>query len=390
MVTLPLNAMVLAFWAAFIAGAVGAGPILKALIAMKSRQTVSTFAPEGHQVKQGTPTMGGLIVVLGGIVGEVALLVTHRQAGNLPVGGLLLFLGFALIGFVDDYVVPRKFKGKRGLGWKQKILMQIVIGGGVAWYLFGANSIALWATLLILFFSNAYNFADGLDALAGTLLVGLASGLTVMAFLLPGQSEVALLLAPLMGAILPFLYLNAPPAKVFMGDVGSLAIGAILGLVVSLIGGLKPVVQYGTMGVGPYARLDFGDDATYRFDTVSVGGPIVWLALAIVSLVMVAELVPVPLQIFWVKAFKKRLFPFTPIHHAFEKAGWKETRVVGAFALAQLVLAMLAASVLVLASSGDGERVSMIDGAKARQLQTSPPPTPSSFSTSSKTRRGLS
>ena len=301
----PLQILSLVFWTALAVAAILAKPVLSTLLSLNSRQTVSAHAPEGHQKKQGTPTMGGIVVVAGALA---AMLVT----GYRDFTAVALLVGFALIGFIDDFVVPRRFVGKRGLGWKQKILMQFAVAVGAALLsrssLIGVGLIVF----LVLFFSNAYNFADGLDGLAGTLLLGLAGGLLVLGYLGDMRLVWTIPLVALLGGIVPFLFLNAPPAKVFMGDVGSLPIGAVLGYVVAEF-------ALGTRGA-------------------SVGV----LPLLAISLVMAAELIPVPLQILSVKLRKKRLFPYTPIHHAFEKAGWPETRVVFHFALVQLLLAALA------------------------------------------------
>ena len=302
----PLQILALVFWTAFAVAAILAKPVLATLLGLNSRQTVSVHAPEGHQKKQGTPTMGGIIVVAGALA---AMLVT----GYRDFAAVALFVGFALIGFVDDFVVPRRFVGKRGLGWKQKILMQLAVAIGAALL---ARTSPLGVALIVfvvLFFSNAFNFADGLDGLAGTLLLGLAGGLLVLGYL--GDMRIVWIvpLVALLGAIVPFLFVNAPPAKVFMGDVGSLPIGAVLGYVVAefALGYRSPDGRLSAVGVLP---------------------------LVAISGVMAAELIPVPLQILSVKLRKKRLFPYTPIHHAFEKAGWPETRVVFHFALVQLLL----------------------------------------------------
>lgn len=305
------------FWVALLASAIGAYPIFRLLLALKSRQTVSQYAPEGHQLKQGTPTMGGLIIVFGMVVAMGGYLVSGYTNRDACLPAIALVLAFAAIGFIDDFVVPRLIKGKRGLGWKQKIIMEFFASLLGVWAL-GVPLVSWQAGLvvfLILFYSNAYNFSDGLDGLAGTLALLIFGGLAALAMCF-GQQDIGPY-GVVIGATIPFLLLNAPPAKIFMGDVGSLPIGAFMGLMVTQIG-----------------------------LNSEIGSPVGrWTALAILSLVMVAELVPVPLQIFSVKVFKRKLFPYTPIHHAFEKAGWKETRVVFVFALVQLLCVAVALSV---------------------------------------------
>ncbi len=315
----PLSILSLAFWVAFGVAAILARPILATLMSLGSRQTVSVHAPEGHQKKQGTPTMGGLIVVAGALA--AMLIVGARDAA-----AVVLLVGFALIGFVDDFVVPRRFVGKRGLGWKQKILMQLAIAIAAALIARLGPLASAGLVLVVLFYSNAYNFADGLDGLAGTILLGLAGGLVALGLLTGMRTEWMVPLVALLGGILPFLFLNAPPARVFMGDVGSLPIGAVLGYVVA---------RFGIGFFRPY-------DAVFRSSSIAPSSHVGVLSLLAISLLMAVELIPVPLQILSVKLRKKRLFPYTPIHHAFEKAGWPETRVVVHFALVQILASALA------------------------------------------------
>ncbi len=275
--------------------------IMRLLISLKSRQTIHKDAPETHQLKAGTPTMGGLMVLLGTAAG---LIIVQSWAT------LTLLVGFGLIGFTDDYIVPRMMSGKRGLGWMPKLAMQVLFGIAALWQL----NLAPWALgtglFFILFFTNAYNFADGLDGLAG--LLGIFMALTIF-MIHPSSVPLALL-----GGLIVFLFYNAPPAKVFMGDVGALAIGAVFGLL---------FMQATLPNSGSFLEYIL----SRRF----------WI-MAIWSLVMIAELLPVPLQIFSVKVFKKKLFPYTPIHHAFEKAGWPETRVTFMFTMVQAACGIIA------------------------------------------------
>lgn len=326
------------FWIAFLVSAIASLPIMKLLIAMKARQTVSSHL-EGHATKQGTPTMGGFII----LVGFIAASLSTDYPGRWPI--LILVVLFAIIGFVDDFVVPKLLVGTRGLGWKQKIAMQVV-AAAVPCFMAGLSPAVIGvAVFSILFFANAYNFSDGLDGLAGSIFVAQLAG---MVLLVSGMGVPTVHFIWL-GALLPFLYWNAPRAKVFMGDVGSLAIGAFLG-------------GYWFLGklVIPESQL-----------MPLVVGVLLW------SLVMVAELLPVPLQVGAVKILKRRIFPFTPIHHAFEVlktregetdeqyierqkvaltrgekwtrwAQWPETRIVFVFAIAQFLCSMLALTVFTL------------------------------------------
>lgn len=304
-----------AFLVALAVSGVLAWPIYRLLLAVKSRQTVSQFLGEGHQAKQGTPTMGGLIVLVGLLGGLAAV------AWEAPL--LVLMLGFGAIGFLDDFVVPRILKGKRGLGWIPKLGLEFLVA--VAFLLLPGMGMSfgdkcLFA-FLVLFGANAYNFADGLDGLAGGLLIILA---TAMWFLVWGGGT-GLVFPALVGATIPFLFLNAPPAKVFMGDVGSLPIGALLGASAAAI----------WSGVGVHSNG--ADPFTNR------------LAVLVLGLVLLAELVPVPLQILSVKLRKgKRLFPRTPIHHTFEFWGWPESKITWTFLLVQVVCAGCAISIVAL------------------------------------------
>lgn len=336
-----------AFWISFLVSAVLSKPILNLLIRAKSRQTVSSHL-EGHAVKQGTPTMGGFIILVGMFAGTLLGGPDQGTKALLGIGFL-----FALIGFVDDYVVPRLMPGKRGLGWKQKILMQVV-AAVLPLTLLGAEAkmLALGA-FVILFFANAYNFADGLDGLAGTILLGQIVGMIGIPAAL-GQEFFApsLIVLAILGGLLVFLYWNAPKARVFMGDVGSLPIGAILG------------TYWLTVTYSPH-RSDEGAQIVSSMSSL-VYPVLIW------SIPMICELVPVPLQVFSVKVFKKKLFPFTPIHHAFEEiklkpgeteefesyierkknsprwAHWPETRIVFAFAIFQLLCSLLAITVALM------------------------------------------
>lgn len=292
--------------------------IYKLLLKTNSRQTVSEHIPE-HKSKQGTPTMGGLIMVVSVIV---AFITFWNAESAFP---LFLFVWFALIGFLDDFLIPRMQKGKRGLGWIPKLAMQFF----PFFVLFTKASTApLWifalTAFVVLFFANAYNFSDGMDCLAGSL--GLIISLTIAGVALIccvdnlSQSQIPILIALAMSFV-PFLMLNAPPAKVFMGDVGSMPIGALLG----------------------YYFLQ-----STVFSNPSAPNPHLMLIASPLLLIMLLELVPVPLQIASAKLRKgKRLFPFkTPIHHGFQAAGWPEPRIVALFVLCQFVASVAAIALI--------------------------------------------
>lgn len=281
--------------------------IFRMLLKKNSRQIVSEHVPE-HAQKQGTPTMGGLIVVLGVLA---AMLAGMTGSDWFRV---VAFVWFAFIGFLDDFVLPRAGKGKRGLGWIPKLALQfapfLALGlftPGMQWW-----QVAIVA-FVVLFFANAYNFADGMDGLAGGVGVQLALGLTALCWV-GGQAHSGAALVALAVAFVPFLYYNAPPARVFMGDVGALPIGALLGL-------------------GFIDATMVASDSRLRPDL-----QLVLLCLPLL-VILIVEIVPGPLQIASAKLRKgKRLFPFkTPVHHGFQAAGWPETRVVVLFQLVQFV-----------------------------------------------------
>jgi phospho-N-acetylmuramoyl-pentapeptide-transferase len=328
------NELILVFWVAFGGTALLSYPIYRLLLLTKSRQTIDPHAPETHQRKQGTPTMGGLMFLLALI--PVWLFDPYRgfdmgQAGwdgvaiFYPFRNALcvLFVLFAAIGFVDDFVVPKVTK-KRGLGWMPKLVAQIAFAAIAAGIAYGTGD---WvkiggAVFFILFWSNAFNFADGLDGLSGSVLLGLTVGFIGLATLRSDGQAIAGLMVALIASALVFLAYNAPPAKVFMGDVGSLPVGATLGL------------------------CAFQLANPYEVASASINEAGLMLPLLILGFVMIAELVPVPMQVGYFKLTKgKRLFPFTPIHHAFEKKGWPESRVVWSFALVQLLLSVAAITV---------------------------------------------
>jgi len=320
------------FWISFAASAIVAWPIYRWLKGTV-KQKIDPYAPETHQAKQGTPTMGGLIILVGAVVGYCSIPnFAPREPGSvkgdlsLAFHGLaliILLVGLGLIGFADDFIVPRVFAGKRGLGWKQKLIPEILAATLASYATYGERWGAIvFAAFCVLFYSNAFNFADGLDGLAGSIWAGLTLGL-VLLLAAPNYFAISAVIIAILGGAVVFLWLNAPPAKVFMGDVASLPLGAVLGYAVSQL--LLPAGWKG----GPLAMQT----------------PMI-VPILILSLLMIAELVPVPMQVAYYKLTKgKRLFPATPIHHGFEKKGWPESRVTWTFALFQLLLSLAAVTV---------------------------------------------
>ena len=291
-------------------------PLLKK---MRVGQRISVFVGETHRKKEGTPTMGGLIFIIPTLLATLLLIITGKISYTSNLGiVLLVFIGYTSIGFLDDFLSIKKGNNE-GLTVYQKLFMQVLIaigffyiymrnGGQTAWVV-GTLKIDLelgWLYGLAILFvlvgaSNAVNLTDGLDGLAGGL-----SAIAFIAFALislsVGFEDIGLFSLMLVGSLMGFLVYNTHPAKVFMGDTGSLALGAVMGAIAIL---------------------------THRE-----------LTLLVVASIFVIETLSVILQTFWVVVFKKKLFLMTPLHHHFEKLGWCETDIVKLFWVLGLVLAM--------------------------------------------------
>ena len=291
-------------------------PLLKK---MRMGQKISVFVGESHKKKEGTPTMGGLIFFVPSVIATLGLIITDKitYTSNLGIV-LLVFIGYTFIGFLDDFLSIKKGNNE-GLTTYQKLFMQVLIaigffyiymrsGGQTAWVV-GTLKIDIefgWLYGLAILFilvgaSNAVNLTDGLDGLSGGL-----SAIAFIAFALislsVGFEDIGIFLLILVGCLVGFLIYNTHPAKVFMGDTGSLALGAVMGAVAIL---------------------------THRE-----------LTLLVVAGVFVVETLTVILQTFWMIFLKRKLFLMTPLHHHFEKLGWEETDIVKLFWVVGLVLAM--------------------------------------------------
>lgn len=290
----------------------------------KIGQTTREEGPLWHEVKTGTPTMGGTVFML---VILVTLLVSSWLTRRLNANVWMILLTFALfggIGFLDDFISVFK-KQNEGLTSKQKFLAQLIFsaviiavgymsGARFAIDLFGWQITAMvlilpFAIAWITGFSNAVNLTDGLDGLAGGLNIIAYSAYFSLAYMLE-QFEVALACLIVIGALLAFLFYNKKPAKIFMGDVGSLALGAGLA-VISLI----------------------------------LNNP--W-SLLIIGIVFVIETASVIIQVAVFKKTGKRVFKMSPIHHHFEMVGWSESKVVGIFWLVGIIAAILYFAVISL------------------------------------------
>ncbi len=297
-------------------------PILKKI---KAGQRINVYV-EAHQRKSGTPTMGGIIFIVPTIITTIFLIITDRMqfSVNLLIV-IFVFLSYSLIGFLDDYISIKKNQNK-GLTQIEKLLLQFVVA--LIFYILyrkytPANSV-LEITLLhikwnlgwfygifILFLlvgsSNAVNLTDGLDGLAGGLsaIAFVAFGLIAGGrYWIEGYKDMGIFCFILVGAIMGFLVYNSNPAKVFMGDTGSLTLGATLATIAIL--------------------------TNHE------------LSLAVIGGVFVIETLTVMIQIFSVVIFKKKVFLMTPIHHHFERLGWTEGSIVKVFWIAGFILCLLA------------------------------------------------
>ncbi len=310
------NAILMTIGVAFVLTVI-AGPLLIPLLRrLKFGQQIRTDGPLGHLKKAGTPTMGGTIILL-------ALSLTFfRFEDNKTVEFYILLLaalGFGLIGFLDDYI-KIVFKRSLGLTAKQKLLGQFLCSGLICYLLFtmGHNTdiyipiVNYWlplglfyypfVILLMMGMTNAVNFTDGLDGLlAGTSAI--AFGAYVVIALLITEPETALFSAAMIGAVLGFLVFNKHPAKVFMGDTGSLGIGGAIAAVAIL------------------TKTE--------------------ILLLVIGGIFIIEVLSVIIQVISFKTTGKRVFKMSPIHHHFELVGWSEWRVVITFWLAGLGFAAL-------------------------------------------------
>jgi phospho-N-acetylmuramoyl-pentapeptide-transferase len=307
-------------------------PLLRTLRHLKIGESIRVDGPERHIAKSGTPTMGGVLfivpVILITLLFNAASFLGFTMLGRsifLPLGTMIVF-GF--LGAVDDW---RKLRGKRsdvrGLRAREKFLIQIFLGIVIALglqyvlqapeiYLPWMNrefSLGIWyvpiATFLIVGFSNAVNFTDGLDGLAGMIAATCFAAYGMIA-LLQGQLFLARFCFTLVGALFGFLWFNVHPALLIMGDVGALALGAALAVVALMTGQ--------------------------------------WLLLPIIAIIPLSEIVSVVLQVGYFKITKgKRLFKMTPLHHHFELLGWSETQVVQRFWLIGLLAAIIGAAVAI-------------------------------------------
>lgn len=318
------------------------GPILiERLYRFKFGQPVRSDGPQTHLKKTGTPTMGGVLIIA---AVTISTLLWANLSNRFVWFALIVMLAFGAVGFVDDYI-KIKNKDPKGLSSKKKYFWLSLVGFGVSLMIYLTAKtpmetalivpvfkdvviplggfFVLWSYLVIVGSSNAVNLTDGLDGLAIMPCVLVASALAVFAYVtgnikmatylgipfINGVGELAIFCTAIAGAGLGFLWFNAYPAQVFMGDVGALALGAALGVVAILV------------------RQE--------------------LVLAVMGGVFVAETVSVALQVGYFKySGGKRIFRMAPLHHHYELKGWPEPKIIVRFWIITLILVLIGLATL--------------------------------------------
>ena len=295
------------------------GPlVIPVLRRLKMGQTEREEGVQSHLKKAGTPTMGGVIILLSVVVTSVLYIKDYPKI--IPI--LFVTLGFGLIGFLDDYLKV-VLKRSDGLFPKQKMALQILVTAVFAFYIVKFTDVSLeilipfsggkllnigWLAIPVLFFAvigtvNGVNFTDGLDGLASSVTVLVATFFTVVA--IGTKSGIEPVTCAVVGALLGFLLFNVYPASVFMGDTGSLALGG------------------------------FVASTAYMLQMP--------LFIIIVGLIYLVEVLSVIIQVtYFKKTGGKRIFKMAPIHHHFELCGWSETRVVAVFSIITAILCLIA------------------------------------------------
>jgi phospho-N-acetylmuramoyl-pentapeptide-transferase len=301
-------------------------------------QPIRSDGPQSHQAKVGTPTMGGLMILISLIV---SMLIWTDLSSPFVWACLAVTAGFGLIGFLDDFDKVTK-RSHKGLSGRLRLLAEFVVAGIASALIVSQISTNIYvpffsdriiplgwfyyvfAATVIVGFGNAVNLTDGLDGLA-TMPVVIAAGAFMLICYLAGRAdyssylgipyvplagELAIFCAGIMGAGLAFLWFNAPPAAVFMGDTGSLALGGALGAI----------------AVASHHEI----------------------VLLIIGGLFVMETASVIIQVFWFKRTGRRIFRMAPIHHHFEQLGWSESKVVIRFWIIAIVLAVLGLATLKL------------------------------------------
>ena len=317
-----INETILAIIISFAISAVLCPIVIPFLHKLKFGQQVRDDGPQAHLKKQGTPTMGGLIILSSIIITSLFYIRDYPKV--IPV--LFVTVGFGIIGFLDDYI-KIVMKRSEGLNPKQKLLGQIVITAIFTYYLISADGVGTemlipftggfdggmmldlgWLFVPAVFFivlgtDNGVNYTDGLDGLCTSVTILEATFFTIGA--LGEGSGISPITGAVVGSLLGFLLFNVYPAKVFMGDTGSLALGGFVAASAFMM------------------RMP--------------------IFIAIVGFIYLAEVLSVMIQVtYFKKTGGKRIFKMAPIHHHFELCGWSETRVVAVFSTVTAILCLIA------------------------------------------------
>ena len=308
-----INETILAIIIAFAVSAILCPIVIPFLHKLKFGQQVREDGPQAHLKKQGTPTMGGLVFLTAVVI--TSLLYIRDYPRIIPV--LFMTVGFGVIGFLDDYI-KIVMKRSEGLNPIQKLIGQFVITGIFAYYIVTSPDIGtgmlipftgkylqlpVWLFVPALFFiilgtDNGVNFTDGLDGLCTSVTILVATFFTIVA--IGENSGISPITGAVVGSLLGFLLFNVYPARVFMGDTGSLMIGGML------------------------CALAFG-----------IGRPLLLLPAGIIYII---ETLSVILQVTYFKlTHGKRLFKMSPLHHHFEMSGWSENKIVLVFSFITLI-----------------------------------------------------
>jgi len=301
-------------------------------------QPIRTDGPQTHLAKRGTPTMGGLMILTALMI---AVLSWMNVASIYLWACLIVTLGFGAIGFMDDYDKVTKASHK-GLSARMRLIAEFAIAGFATWLIVSRNGTLLYlpfwsggaldlgpfyylfGAFVIVAFGNAVNLTDGLDGLASMPVIIACMAFMLIAYLVgradyaaylgiphvPGAGDLVILCGAMVGACLAFLWFNAPPAAVFMGDTGSLALGGTIGVI----------------AVAAHHEI----------------------VLAVIGGLFVVEALSVVIQVFFYKRTGKRVFRMAPIHHHFEQLGWAESTVVVRFWIVSFVLALAGLATLKL------------------------------------------
>lgn len=317
-----ISETILAIIIAFAISAILCPIVIPFLHKLKFGQQVREDGPQAHLKKKGTPTMGGLVILTSIII--TSLFYVRDFPKIIPV--LFVTVGFGIIGFLDDYI-KIVMKRSEGLNPMQKLLGQIVITGVFIYYLMNSNEVGTavlipftggfdkgyflnmgWLFIPFVLFvtlgtDNGVNFTDGLDGLCTSVTILVATFLTIVA--IGEKSGISPITGAVVGSLLGFLLFNVYPARVFMGDTGSLALGGF-------------VASSAFMMQMP-------------------------IFIAIIGMVYLVEVLSVIIQVtYFKKTGGKRIFKMAPIHHHFELCGWSETRVVAVFSIVTAILCLVA------------------------------------------------